>query len=145
MSLLAWLAVSSLSSTALSAPPLVETACSAIVQSDGGATTVVNDDNLKVLEQTRGEATFAYARKDTQAIRCIRNDLVPAVSDYKVLRAGFPLDIVESNGGGSRIGVLEVSGGQFRFRMVQGEVTADERQRLTSRLNEIQEAARPTS
>lgn len=117
-------------------------ACSALVQVEGGATEVVNDENLRVLEQTRDNAAFAYKRENTRAIRCMRSDLVPAVSDYKVVRAGFPLYIIRASAADARIGVLEVSGGQFRFRMLQGELTADEKQRLLARLDDIQEASR---
>lgn len=142
MAVTVWITAASIASAGASLPPLVEMECSAIVQPQGGATTVVNDEALKVLEQTSGSGEFAYDREDTRAILCERNDLVPAVSDLKVLNAGYPLYITVVFGPDARIGALEVSGGRLRFRMMQGELTAYEKQRLQDRLNEIQEAAR---
>lgn len=115
-----------------------------MVETAQGTVDVVNDDSLKVLEETTANGGFAYSRENARAIRCLRTDLVPAVNDYKVLGAGYPLYLMRVVDGDTRIGVLEVSGGQFRFRMVQGDLTSDEKHRLQARLNEIQEAARAT-
>jgi hypothetical protein len=120
-------------------------ACSALVQPESGATAVIDDEDLKVLDQTRGDAAFTYRRANMRAIRCTRNDLIPAINDYKVLQAGYPLYIVQSERGDTRAGVLEVSGGQYRFRIVQGKLDEQEQQRLLTRLNEIQEASRKRS
>jgi hypothetical protein len=142
MSVYAWIVASSSVLAVAPAPSLAEGGCSALVQPEGGAVTIVNDEALRVLEQTRGNAAFVYERKNTGAIRCLRSDIVPAVTDYKVLAAGFPFYIVHSTSAATRVGVLERSSGQFRFRMAQGELTADERERLLARLNEIQVASR---
>lgn len=136
-----WIGLATLVSANLPPQAVQEAGCSALVKTEQG-TTVVDDANLKVLEQTRTSADFVYRRENTQAIRCVRTDLVPVLNDVKVLRAGYPLYVVQAVAGTTRAGVLEVSGGQVRFRVVQGELTPDEKQRLLTRLNEIQEAGR---
>lgn len=119
-----------------------ESGCSAMVETLQGTVEPVDDASLKVLLQTATSSSFTYGREKTRAIRCLRSDIVPAANDYKVLGAGYPLYIVDASTPETRIGVLEVSGGQFRFRTIQGELLSDEKQRLLLRLNEFQEAAR---
>jgi len=65
-------------------------------------------------------------------VMCARAALLPAVNDAEIVVAGFPFMIAEDPG--DRIGVLEISDGTFRFRMVQGELTAEEKMRLAPRL-----------
>ncbi|HEV2746106.1 MAG TPA: hypothetical protein VGW34_02265 [Allosphingosinicella sp.] len=140
----AWIAAITLATASAAAPlpPVEETACAALVDGADGTIAAVDDPDLRVLEQTRATGKFAYSRENTRAIRCLRSDLVPVVNDFKVLRAGYPLYIVSGGTGANRMGVLELSTGQFRFRILQGELTPNERHRLLLRLNEIQEAAR---
>jgi hypothetical protein len=103
------------------AQELKEMRCGKVLAKDGGPSQLVMDDSLHVLDQTSAGAKFdpgpapqGYAIK---SIFCARSDIVPAPSDYKVVAAGYPLTIyARQDRGGTRIAVLEMSGGQLRVR-----------------------------
>ena len=109
-----WIGLATLVSANLPPQAVQEAGCSALVKTEQG-TTVVDDANLKVLEQTRTSADFVYRRENTQAIRCVRTDLVPVLNDVKVLRAGYPLYVVQAVAGTTRAGVLEGAAVRFAF------------------------------
>lgn len=141
MHLGAWAVMAALGS-AESPQAVREIACSAIVENAEGKTDVVTDITVRVLEQTKTNEVFSYNRENTRAILCRRTDIIPLVDDFKVLAGGYPLYLVHAKEGSSRIGVLEMSEGRYRFRIIKGELTSDEKQRLPLRLDEMQERAR---
>jgi hypothetical protein len=141
MSLFASLIAVTALSTSTTMSELQEYSCSALVRSPEGSIEVIEDKSLSVLGQVESKASFDYGRENTLAIRCLRSDIVPAVKDWRVLDAGYPLNIVDVSTKTGRVGVLEVSGGQYRFRMIQGELTSGDMERLQHRLDEIQVAS----
>jgi hypothetical protein len=78
-----------------------------------------------------------------RSVVCARLDIVPAPNDYKIVVAGYPLYIADTGvGHPQRLGVLELSGGQFRFRITDGPaLTEDLIARVTKRLDGFQNAA----
>jgi hypothetical protein len=77
------------------------------------------------------------------SVVCVRLDIVPALNDYKIVVAGYPLYLADSGvGRPSRMGVLEISGGQFRFRIDDGPALSDDLvARVDKRLQGFQSAA----
>jgi hypothetical protein len=70
---------------------------------------------------------------------CARRSIIPEMADAQILKQlGVPVYIQQ----GDRLLVLEMSGGQFRVRMVQGSLTSAEITPLQRRLNELQGKAR---
>lgn len=126
---------------------LTEFAC-AVMAEEAGKIVSHRLTDLHVLQATADSVPFSLPKDAPDAVRaviCGRSSIVPAVTDYKVLAAGYPFNIVS----GGRIGVLEISGGQIRFRMVKGTIEATEIDLMRTRLNELQTAfdaaARPTN
>ena len=118
--------------------------CAVVAKQPNGATKTVADPELHVIDETQAAGDFVYRRDPpAEAILCGRADIVPAANDYKVILAGFTLGLsAQSADGGNRVGVLEMSEGQLRFRMISGALSGDELQRLQIRLNEMQTAIR---
>jgi hypothetical protein len=132
----------------LAEEPVTEKACLVITEDEAGETHAVEVPSLRVLEQTASTDTFALpadAPPSVRSVMCIRSSPVPAPHDHKVLAAGYPLYILVQDGSETkRIIVLEISGGQFRIRLTQGELSADEQRDIRARLNEFQESTRST-
>lgn len=78
---------------------------------------------------------------DTVAILCTRSTMVPAPFDYRIILAGYPFYIGSINDDPQRMGILERSGGAFRYRMVAGELTQAEQAGVAERLNYFQTQA----
>ncbi|MFN3943553.1 MAG: hypothetical protein ACK4K7_01325 [Allosphingosinicella sp.] len=99
---------------------------------------------LSVIERTGRPGPFSAPElpPGTGALMCPRSTIIPAPNDWKVLEAGFALYIVERRGEprDPRTGVLEVSSGRVRYRLVSGELAEGEEERLLKRLNQLQEA-----
>jgi len=104
--------------------------------------------DLRVVEQTAAPGRFNPAiPQGTTAVICARTSIVPAANDDEVLWLGLPLFITEP-GGGARYGVLEVNDGRYRFRLIHGELTAEEQPLVDQRMAEfqrrlVQASARP--
>ena len=93
--------------------------------------------DLHVLEQTAAPGRFDPAiPQGTTAVICARTSIVPAANDDEVLWLGLPLFITEPGAG--RYGVLEVDGGRYRFRLIHGELTAEEQPLVDQRMAEFQ-------
>lgn len=77
------------------------------------------------------------------SVVCVRLDIVPALNDYKIVVAGYPLYIADSGvGRPPRMGVLEISGRQFRFRITDGPALTDDLvARVGKRLDGFQTSA----
>ena len=124
-----------------SADDLKEFRCGRTLETQGGLPQLVVDDSLHVLDQTRTSARFDAGPvppgASIKSIFCARSDIVPAPSDYKVVKAGYPLMILARDATGrTRIAVLELDGGQLKLRSV-GELgfTPDMIQRIQAVLD----------
>lgn len=122
---------------------LSEIACDYLVEGGDGPRPA-SAPELRVLERTAEQAAFAPAVPDgARAIRCARNSIIPGPHDEEVLAIGLPFYIFELNGSEPRrVGVLERSQGQFRFRMLEGRLRPAEQDALIARLNRFQLQAR---
>lgn len=102
----------------------------------------VDAPELHVLDQSAADGPFTPRLPEgTVSLGCARTSIVPAPHDYEVLILGLPfyiIDSVESR----RVGVLEVSQGQYRYRMLQGQLRDDESIAIQARLNEFQVRSR---
>ncbi len=120
---------------AVTPAPVAEGACGVIKPSADGQGAFVARPKLHVLAQTGKGQRFTLDAPQGSVIMCARAALLPLTHDAELAVAGFPFMIAEDPG--DRIGVLEISDGRFRFRMVQGELSAEEKARLASRLEEM--------
>lgn len=98
-----------------------------------------------VISSTEGEKKFEpKIPKDAkaEAVMCGRNDFLLAPNDYKVLARGIVLYIVDrGKGHPERMGALEISGGEFRFREVKGAPLIEQQEKqINARLNAFQTA-----
>lgn len=97
-----------------------------------------------MIETTETAKEFTPKISEGEAARaalCGRADFFLAPNDYKVLRAGLILYVADKGQGHSRrTGVLEINGGEFRFRQVEGDTATAEQQALIKiRLNAFQD------
>lgn len=104
----------------------------------------IGREEIKVISGTEGSQTLSLQAPPDRTIAsvfCSRRSIVPAPNDYKVLRMGYNLMIGDSGQThGDSIGSLEVTGGRVHFRMIQGDLTADEKARVDKRIQELQAA-----
>jgi hypothetical protein len=127
---------------ALAAEPgeLSETRCGwQIEQADGSYRTQMTPD-LRVLEQAALPGAFAPdVPANARAVNCGRTSIVMAEHDDEVIMLGFPLIITEAIASPDRrIGVLEIVGGRYQFRMLQGAFTEAEERAINDRINVFQ-------
>jgi hypothetical protein len=123
---------------------IVESECYSMEEQDGRVVST-RIPGLRVIERTAGDGPFAAnLPAGTSAVLCPRSTIVPAPNDWKVLVAGYPLYIMETSvpPESRRVGTLEVSQGQVRYRLIRGEFHAGEEERLRARLDQFQESAR---
>jgi hypothetical protein len=125
----------------VSADALKEFGCGRTLQTAGGQAQPEADAHLHVLDQTSAGTQFdpgpVPPGTTVKSIFCDRSDIVPAPSDYKVVKAGYPLMILARDATGrTRIAVLELDGGQLKLRSV-GELgfTPDMIQRIQAVLD----------
>jgi hypothetical protein len=120
-----------------------EAECYGMVQ-HGSEVESVRIAGLYVIERTAADGPFSVALAPGTAIACPRSSIVPAPNDWKVLAAGHPLYIIETGVAPAdrRVGAIELSQGQFRYRMVRGQLTPDEVERVNARLNQFQMSLR---
>ena len=124
---------------------IAESPCYAMVQRGNEVETTLIP-GLRVIERTAAAGPFAAPELPprTSAIMCPRSSIVPAPNDWEVLEAGFPLYITESRAPPEtrRVGVLEASQGQVRYRFVRGSMAEGEEAAIRTRLNQLQESGR---
>jgi hypothetical protein len=125
----------------VSADALKEFGCGRTLETAGGQPLPEADEHLHVLDQTSASPQFdpgpVPPGASIKSIFCARSDIVPAPSDYKVVKAGYPLMILARDATGRpRIAVLEMDGGQLKLGAV-GEpgFTPDMIQRIQSVLD----------
>ena len=108
--------------------------CYLVEQADGGRS-VSAFPSLRLI---RGDASAPLPPLPTGqyiSVDCSRNSLVPAVGDYRVLKQyELPLTITSKG----RVGVLEIAQRRLRFRLLQGQMSADEHQAGQERLSGFQ-------
>jgi hypothetical protein len=103
----------------------------------------VTAPGLRALERTARAGPFKPGLPAGASIACGRSSIVPAPQDWKVLEAGHVLYIVEGTGADNRrIGALEISTGQFRYRLIEGQLTPAEAEQVMERLNAFQLSVR---
>ena len=102
------------------AQELQEVRCGKVlVHAGASASYFAVDKDLHVLSQTGDFSPGAAPGGDTvKSIFCYRSDIVPAVSDYRVVSAGYPLMIYSQDEQRLRIAVLEAANGRLQYRGV---------------------------
>lgn len=115
------------------------------LEMDNGRLQTVQALELRVLRDTAENGRFSpNLDRSVVSIMCSRNDILPAANDDEVIWLGMPLHIAEMGSPG-RLGVLEITEGQYRFRMLEGRLRPDEEPALAARLAEFQARFPPTS
>jgi hypothetical protein len=99
----------------------------------------VDAPELHVLDQTAGDGAFTPSLPEgAVSIGCGRSSIIPSPHDDEVLVFGLPFYIIDTSGD-RRVGVLEISQGQYRYRMLEGEFSDAEESLVQARLNEFQD------
>ena len=124
---------------AVTAAPVAEGACGVIKPTADQQGELVAQPDLHPLTQAGQGRRFTIDAPAGSPVMCARASLLPVVNDAELIVSGYPFMIAEDPG--ERIGVLEVSDGKFRFRMVQGALTAEEMKRLAPRLEDMHKVA----
>jgi hypothetical protein len=119
---IAVLALSLAATLPLLAQELQETRCGKVLARQGSSNAhFALDKDLHVLAQTSGGDFNPGPAPDGATVRsifCYRSDIVPAVGDYKVVSAGYPLMIYSQDEQRLRIAVLEMANGRLQYRGV---------------------------
>jgi hypothetical protein len=117
--------------------PLREMRCDLMDQYRGHTRTLEAPD-IHVLDQTAAPGRFAPSMPTgVVGMMCARTSIVPAGYDDEVIALGVPFFIAETGSPG-RLGVLEAIAGQYRFRMIRGNLAAEEQASVDQRLREYQ-------
>ena len=127
-------AAAALPAPAASTGRQIEERCDVQARSGHELQTIAMRD-LHVLALTAGDRFAPDLPAGAQAIVCLRSSITPAAYDDKVLALGIPLIIVELDRP-HRLGVLEISEGAFRFRMMEGSLPAADQAAVQARLEE---------
>jgi hypothetical protein len=114
--------------------PLRELRCDMLEQNRGRLETV-EAPGLRVLEQTANGLPFTYAiPQGIAGISCGRTSVIPAAWDDRVITVGLPLFIASD----TRLGVLEIDNGRFRYRFIRGQAQPDEQAQIDERIQQFQ-------
>jgi len=123
--------------------PLREVRCDLMETTPEGRMSTIEAPDLHVLQQTAGTGRFApEIPEGTAGIMCGRSSIMPSAHDDEVIILGVPLFIAETGSAG-RLGVLEIDQGRYRFRMLEGRLSADEQRAMDGRLDEFQRRLAP--
>lgn len=123
--------------------PLRELRCDLMETTREGRMSTVEAIDLHVLAQTSAAGRFSTnIPEGTAGIMCGRSSILPAAHDDEVIYLGVPLFIAETGSPG-RLGVLEIDQGRFRFRMLEGRLSAEEQAAMDGRLDEFQRRIAP--
>ena len=122
--------------------------CSAVVDKsgDGKGGFVISKDAPQVILETEDKAAISVPVPESgrvAEIACRRLDIVPAPNDYKSLRSGYPLYILDvGTGHPKRAGTLEVVNGKVVFFLSDKDppLTDEQQARVTARLDAFQKA-----
>ena len=125
---------------AVTTAPVAEGACGVIKPTADQQGEFVAQPDLHVLAQTGSGQRFKLDDAPAGSfVMCARAAVLPVANDAELVLSGYPFMIAEDPG--DRIGVLEISDGKFRFRMVQGALTVTETRQLAPRLEEMHKVA----
>jgi hypothetical protein len=123
--------------------PLRELRCDLMETTREGRMSTIEASDLHVLQQTSAAGRFSTnIPEGTAGIMCGRSSIMPAAHDDEVIYLGVPLFIAETGSPG-RLGVLEIDQGRFRFRMLEGRLSAEEQAAMDGRLDEFQRRIAP--
>ena len=100
--------------------------------------------DLHVLTLTAADRFAPALPSGTQAIVCVRNSIIPAAYDDKVLALGIPLIIAET-ARPHRLGVLEINDGRYRYRLMEGTLPAADQAAVQARLEEYRTRLAPAN
>ncbi|MBV8801222.1 MAG: hypothetical protein JO208_15640, partial [Alphaproteobacteria bacterium] len=106
----------------------------------------VKNVDVKVIDNTEDKKKFEVpvpAGYTLSAVECVRNDIVPAPNDYRVLNfAGVPLYIADKGAGHDyRLGAITRKNGNCEFTVIDGApLTSDLNARIRARLDEFNHA-----
>jgi hypothetical protein len=132
----------SLSTTALAAP-VKEGSCDVYLRAQHKFVPV---PGLHVLDAGDGSAALKIPGIDPAkvgGVQCVRSTIVPQAGDASVLKAGWPFYISVTRPDGSKVlGVLEIAGGHYRLRLVEGTYRGDESKAVVSALDAMAESAK---
>jgi hypothetical protein len=124
-----------LSPAALAQETLTESSCH-IVTNDGA--NPVPLIGVSILNQTAAPGAFSLNMPDDMAVDgllCFRSSAIPGPNDWEVVTAGYPLYITERRESGRDVTtLLEISDSQFRIRIIDGALSAEDRNRAAQRL-----------
>lgn len=119
---------------ALAQEHVAEISCHGM-SSDGTERTLLIGRTL--LERTADAGQFHLntpGGMDIGSILCVRTSPVPAMHDYEILLDGYPLYIASGEGDHQTLTLLEIADEQFRIRIIEGNLSADERSMAAQRL-----------
>ena len=78
-------------------------------------------------------------------VQCVRSTIVPQPGDASVLKAGWPFYLSVVRPDGSKVlGVLEIVGGHYRLRLVEGTYRGDESKAVVHALDAMAASAKPS-
>ncbi len=119
--------------------PAGETICKWLIQAPGEAVSTVDAAGVRVLAQTALPGAFSPSRPpNAVGLQCGRTSIVPGEHDDEVIALGMPFAIADVGGEETRVGVLEVSNGVYRFRNLTGVLKEGEAQAIEARLRAFQ-------
>ena len=97
-------------------------------------------DRFSLVEAKQESDPLDLGVPDGTAISCYRSTLIPLSDDWRVLDAGHPLAITESDPetGAGRMLALELNQGQVHVRMIKGEFTAEEMPAMQAAVDKLQ-------
>jgi hypothetical protein len=103
---------------------------------------------VKVINPTeRGETYVAQAPEgfSISGVACRRNDIVPAPNDYKVLAAGYVLDIGDKGAGHpDRMAAFERKDGHVELKIAHGDpLSGEQNAKMQARLKQFEQKLRP--
>lgn len=119
---------------ALAQSPETEIVCHAVSR-DGSERTQLMGRTL--IERTGDAGQFHLnvpADLEVASIVCLRTSAVPAQNDYEILLDGYPLYVIAGEGEARTTTLLEIADDQFRVRIIEGRLTAEERALAAERL-----------
>ncbi|WP_300544102.1 hypothetical protein [Maricaulis sp.] len=101
-----------------------------------GTHALVNLDTYSVIEATAGPGPFHFSADnfDLMGIACRRNTPVPQPNDYKVALSGLALYVDVERGDTPVSTMLHIVDDQFVLRIVNGSLTAAEREQATAQI-----------
>jgi hypothetical protein len=126
-------------SLSASSTELVEHSCGLLYnQADVDGVQYLKTDDLRVLDYNEEVEFHGFQLPEgmtVSGVMCNRSSTIPSKYDYVILKAGYTLTLNSKK----QMAVLEISGGKYRFRKIDGEdFTKEERKQIDERLEFFQ-------